>query len=100
MPTALEITNSVQDGVVKAVETSQRWTLGATRKTADTFDGMIPDAPKLPLVDRLPSPQQAVDAGFGFVERILATQRAFASEMAALATRPAPAVPTAKKAGA
>jgi len=100
MPTATEITNSVQDGVIKAVETSQRWTLGAVRKTADALDGMLPDPPKLPLIDRLPSPKQAVDTSFAFVERILAAQHSFASEMATLATRGPSTVPPAKKASA
>jgi hypothetical protein len=101
MPTALEITNTVQDGVIKAVETSQRWTLGTVRKTAEAFDGFLPEAPKLPLVDRLPTPKQALDAGFNFAERLLAAQRSFVTEVASLTSKTPPVIVTpAKKASA
>ncbi len=87
MPTALDITTTLQDGVLKAVETSQRWTLGALRKTTEAMEGMIPETPKLPLVDRLPSPTQAVDTSFDFVERLLSVQRSFTKDVTSLVTK-------------
>ena len=36
--TAIEMTEKIQDGVIKAVETSQDWTLGALKSTASAFD--------------------------------------------------------------
>ena len=52
----LDITTTLQDGVLKAVETSQRWTLGALRKTTEAMEGMIPETPKLPLFTACPRP--------------------------------------------
>ncbi len=52
---ALEITEKVQGGVLKAVETSQAWTLGALRSTASAFDGIKPDPSLIPFADKVPT---------------------------------------------
>jgi hypothetical protein len=62
---------------------------------------MIPSSPRLPLIDRLPSPTVAVDTSFDFVERLMGAQRAFTMDVASLmAKKPAPPVVTTKKATA
>jgi hypothetical protein len=91
MTTATEITESVQEGVLKAIETTQRWTLEAFRTAASTFESLVPNRPSLPLADKLPEPKEAVDSGFDFAEKVLASHRSFATELASIgspATRP------------
>ena len=59
--TAIEMTEKVQDGVLKAIETSQSWTLGALRSTSSAFDTLKPDTSRIPFADRLPSPAETID---------------------------------------
>ena len=49
MPTATEITETVQDGIMKVVETSQRLTLEALGAAVSTIDGFLPEMPKVPF---------------------------------------------------
>ena len=96
--TALEITETIQNGVLKVVETGQAWTLGAVRSTTGAFDGMVPDPTWMPLADRLPTPKDAIDQSFTFAERVLEAQRSFLTELVGiLPGAPAPAAAPAKK---
>ncbi|MGA8369312.1 MAG: hypothetical protein WB765_04210 [Acidimicrobiales bacterium] len=95
---ALEVTEKVQDGVIKAIETSQGWTLGAVQSTTSTFDTFRPDLSSMPFADMMPTPGETVDATFSFVGRLLEAQHAFLSSLVGI-TAPAPArAPVAKKA--
>jgi hypothetical protein len=101
MSTITDITTLVQEQVLTGLELSQRWVLGTLRTTAETLDSVLPDlgkVPEQPLAQHLPNPRETVDAGFDFVERLVASQRAFASKVAALA--PKPARPASRKAQA
>jgi hypothetical protein len=77
--TAIEMTEKVQDGVLKAIETSQSWTLGALRSTSSAFDTLKPDASRIPFADRVPSPAEAIEATFGFWGKLLDAQHSFVS---------------------
>ena len=81
MPTVMELTETVQGGVIKAVEASQRWTLGALRTTTSAFDGAMPKMPTLPFADKLPTPQETIDASYSFAERLMSAQKSFVSEL-------------------
>jgi hypothetical protein len=52
------------------------------------FDEFVPESPALPFAELFPSPQQALDATFGFAERLLANQRSFASDLASVLVSP------------
>jgi hypothetical protein len=95
--TATEMTGKVQDGVLKAVETSQKWTLGALKSTSSAFDGFMPDTSKIPFADKLPTPTETVDMTFDFAGRMLEAQHAFLSGLIEISTPPAPVTPVAAK---
>jgi hypothetical protein len=96
---ALEVTEKVQDGVIKAIETSQGWTLGALQSTSSAFDTFRPDLSSLPFADKMPTPGETVDATFSFAGRLLEAQHAFLSGLVSMAAPvPAPAAQMAKKA--
>jgi hypothetical protein len=84
--TTLEMTEKVQNGVMKAVETSQRWTLGALRTTSAAFDGVLPDTSKIPFADKMPSPAETIDMTFAFTSRLLEAQHAFLSSLVEIST--------------
>jgi hypothetical protein len=91
--TALEITEKIQDGVLKAVETSQSWTLGALRSSASAFDGIKPDPSLIPFAEKVPTPAQTLDAAFGFWGKLLDAQHSFLSGVVEIYA-PAPKVIT------
>jgi hypothetical protein len=74
---ALEMTEKVQDGVLKAVETSQAWTLGALRSTSSAFDGIKPDPSLIPFADKVPTPTESLEVAFGFMGKLLDAQQSF-----------------------
>jgi hypothetical protein len=81
MPTAVEITEKIQGGVLKAVETSQAWTLGAMRSTSSAFDGIKPDPSLIPFADKVPTATETLDVAFGFWGKLLDAQHTFLAEM-------------------
>jgi len=74
---ALEMTEKVQGGVLKAVETSQAWTLGAMRSTASAFDGIKPDPSLMPFADKVPTATETLDVAFSFWGKLLDAQHTF-----------------------
>jgi len=94
---ALEMTEKVQDGVVKVVETTQNWTLGAMKSTAGAFDTFRPDTTRIPLMDKLPTPSETVESTFAFAEKMLAAQHAFVAGMVEISMPEPTAVVTTKK---
>jgi hypothetical protein len=91
---ALEVTEKVQDGVLKAVETSQAWTLGALRSTTSAFDGIKPDPSLIPFADKVPSATETLQVAFGFFDKLLDAQKSFLTGVVALYAPPAVKVTT------
>jgi hypothetical protein len=92
MTTAIEWTEKVQGGVVKVVETSQNWTLGALRSTSSAFDTFRPDTARIPYIDKLPTPSETVESTFAFADKLLAAQHAFVASVVEI-TSPQPQTP-------
>jgi hypothetical protein len=100
MTTATDITESVQDGVLKAVEVGQRLTIEAVSAAASTMDGFLPTKAMPSLGEGVIEPRQAVDSGFVFLERLLDAQKSFVTELMAIVMPPAPATSGPKKTAA
>ena len=84
MTTATEITETVQDAILKAIETGQRLTVEAFSAATSTLEGVLPERPTVPFASELGSPQETIDASFRFAERLLSSQKAFLSELATI----------------
>jgi hypothetical protein len=91
---ALEMTEKVQDGVLKAVETSQAWTLGALRSTSSAFDGIKPDPSLIPFADKVPTATETLEVAFGFCGKLLEAQKSFLTGIVELYAPPAVKVTT------
>ncbi len=79
--TAIEITEKIQDGFLKAVETSQAWTIGAMRSSSSAFDGIKPDPALIPFSDKVPTATETLDVAFAFWGKLLDAEHAFLAEM-------------------
>ncbi len=87
--TATEITETLQDGILKAVETTQRLTLEAFSAGMSSLDGVLPVRPAMPFATAFASPEQTIAASFRFADLLMASQKSFLTELAAIAEAPA-----------
>jgi hypothetical protein len=87
MPTDInELGIAAQEQVLKAVEAIQATVLDSAKAWADIVEKAIPvDLPKfdIPGADKLPTPEQALSFGFDFAQKLLNSQREFASKLVA-----------------
>ncbi len=100
MTTATEMTESVQDGVLKAIEVGQRLTVEAVSAAASTFDGVLPSgatAAAAPWAESLLNPKELIETSFRFTERVLESQKAFLTELVAVTTPSTPSSTSSKK---
>ena len=79
----------LQDEILKTVRKSQEAVVDAIKAWADTVQSITPKLPdvNVPLVDRLPKPEDVVANAYDFAEQLLAAQRNFA-EGVLQATKP------------
>lgn len=83
MTTTTDVADAIQSGVLKAIEAGQRLTIEALSAVASTVDGYLPERGALPLTGVV-SPEELIEASFGFTERLLSAQKAFLTELVTL----------------
>jgi hypothetical protein len=72
-----EITENVQETVLGAITTAQ----DAIADSAKTWAAKLPSPSDLPFADQLPEPGKVVDQAFDYAEKVLASQRRFATKL-------------------
>ncbi len=97
MTSTTEITESLQDGLIKALETSQRLTLEAFGAGVSSLKEVMPTGPVMPFATTMVTPEEAVNSTFRFAELLLESQKSFVAELVALAQ---PIATPVKKGGA
>src|SRR5437879_12605587 len=86
MATATEMITSLEDQVLETVKQGQEAIVKAVRTWADASKNLIPDLPPLPFADQLPATSELVEKAFAFCDKLLASQRGFASAILDAAT--------------
>jgi hypothetical protein len=71
--------SSVEDQVLETVKQGQEAIVKAVRTWADASKNLIPDLPALPFADQLPNTSQLVENAFAFADKLMASQREFAT---------------------
>ena len=73
----------VQDEFLNAVHKSQETVIEALKSWVETIQSIAPKLPSvnMPLVDKLPKPEEVVANAYDFAEKLLAGQRKFAEDM-------------------
>jgi hypothetical protein len=79
MANATEMFSSVEDQVLETVKQGQEAIVKAVRTWADASKSLIPDLPALPFADQLPNTSQLVENAFAFCDKLIASQREFAT---------------------
>lgn len=80
MPTALETTNEIQRRFLTGLEASQKAMVAAVGSWAETVEAVFSKLPELAVTEPV-RPSQALENAFGFTEKVLASQRDFASQV-------------------
>lgn len=93
MPTAVDTTNAIQEKVFESIQVGQQALLNSVRSWAETVEVLSSKLPELVSAEPL-KPSQVFETSVGFTEKVLNSQREFATrllEAALPATRSATA---------
>src|SRR4051794_25553236 len=74
---------AMQEQVLDTIKQAQGFTLDAVKSVTDTVAPLVADLPKLPFADQFPTydPSEAVEAGYAFVNELLAAQHDFTKQL-------------------
>ena len=83
MPSTTSTQTELQDQFLSIVTKGQEIALDAIKTMVDTIQSVTPKIPSvdIPFADQLPKPQEVVASGYEFAEKLLTSQRKFASEV-------------------
>jgi hypothetical protein len=85
MPTAVDTTTSIQDKVVESIQAGQRAVVESVRQWSETVELVASRMPELAFSEPM-KPSQVFEATIGFTERLVSSQRDFASQLLEAAT--------------
>ena len=76
-------TQDLQEEFLNVIRTSQETVVEAVKTWVDTVKAVTPKVPsvRVPLADRLPTPEVIVTTAYDFAEKLLSSQRHFAEEL-------------------
>jgi hypothetical protein len=82
---ATEYVQSVQEQTLKLIRHNQQAIVDGFKTWAEAVEKTSTELPAAPATDEFPTPQQILQNGFAFAEKLLKTQREFAEGMVAAA---------------
>ena len=80
---ATETLTAMQDQYIDFLKQAQGVALDAVRTIGELTSPLVKDLPSIPFADQLPSAQETLQANFDFVEKAVAVQRDFATQLVA-----------------
>lgn len=85
MTSTMEITENLQDGIIKALETTHRLTLEAVGAGMSSLKQVLPNVPSVPFAPNMVTPEEAINSTFRFAEMFVESQKSFINELVELA---------------
>lgn len=79
MANATEMITALEDQVLENVRQGQDAIVKAVRTWADAGKSIVPELPATPFAEYLPGAGDLVENAFAFADKLIATQREFAS---------------------
>ena len=80
MPTAVDTTTEIQQRFLVGLEASQKAFVAFVGTWAETVESVVAKLPELATSEPL-RPTQAMESAFGFTEKVVASQREFATQV-------------------
>ena len=76
-------TQDLQEEFLNVIRTSQETVVEAVKTWVDTVKAVTPKVPSIqvPLIAKLPTPENVVTGAYDFAEKLLSSQRQFAEEL-------------------
>jgi hypothetical protein len=76
-------THDLQEEFLNVIRTSQETVVEAVKTWVDTVKSVTPKVPSIqvPLIAKLPTPENVVTGAYDFAEKLLSSQRRFAEEL-------------------
>jgi hypothetical protein len=84
MTSTMEITETLQDGLIKALETTQRLTLEAVGAGMSSLKQVLPSIPAVPFAPNVVTPEEAISSTLRFAELCFESQKSFITELVGL----------------
>lgn len=100
MPTPTEITNAVEEQILNSVRTSQKAVVDSVRSWSQTMETVFSRLPEFSFPDNQVRPTEAFERALGFTEKVVATQRDFATQLLEASIPAAKAAPGATQSAA
>jgi hypothetical protein len=82
MSTPLELSKATQEQILATIKQGQELALTSVEVWASSIAPLV-RAGQPPIVAELPTPEELVSNSFGFAEKLLASQKAFAQKVVA-----------------
>jgi len=76
-----ELAQKGQEQFLEAVRANQQAIIDTVSAWSQTVQAYTPNAPTVPDIDQLPTPEQIIDNTFDLVEKLVAGQREFARDL-------------------
>ena len=81
MSTAIEFTAGIQDQALETIKRAQGRVVTGVRRWSGRLEPITTRLPALPFAQYLPTPEETVDSGFSFAEKLVEAQRAFVKDV-------------------
>ena len=79
MATATEMITALEDQVLETVRQGQEAVVKAVQTWAEAGKNLMPELPPLPFADQIPATSELVENAFAFADKLIASQREFAT---------------------
>ena len=78
----MAVISNAQENLLGAITGAQSAAISAVSTVTETVAGFLPSLPEIPFAKAVPAPAQVIENGFSFVERLVASQKSYALELA------------------
>ena len=81
MSTAIEFTAGIQNQALETIKRAQGMVVTGLRRWSGRLEPIATRLPALPFAQYLPTPEETVDSGFSFAEKLFEAQHAFVQDV-------------------
>jgi hypothetical protein len=77
----LKMVDDAGDQALSALKTANEAVVGAVQQASDYVAGVLPDLPRNPLAESIPTPRETTSTAFGLAEKFLASAKEYSLDL-------------------
>lgn len=77
----LKMVDDAGDQALSAIKQAEEAVVGAVQQASDFVADILPDLPRNPLAETIPTPRETTSTAFGLAEKFLASAKEYSLEM-------------------